>query len=153
MKSSYYLRNNVALAIGVVNTILRTAKSISMAELSLLLPFLFDDKIVNTLLDRNKYVTLGSLITMNKIARANFNDRYLSLLPLVYQSLSMMLDVKAITITEGVIYARDLHPFDEMITESESHQLQTICYASLRLFDMFEHVRLSDMYKTLKIEL
>lgn len=153
MKSSYYLRNNVALAIGVVNTILRTGKSISMAELSLLLPFLFDEKIVNTLLDRHKYVTIGSLITMNKIALANFNDRYLSLLPLVCQSLSMMLDVKSITISEGVIYAKDLHLFDEMITESESDQLRTICDASLRLFNMFDRVRLSDMYKTLKIEL
>ena len=122
MKSSYYLRNNVALAIGVVNTILRTGKSISMAELSLLFPFLFDEKIVNTLLDRHKYVTIGSLITMNKIALANFNDRYLSLLPFVCQSLSMMLDVKAITISEGVIYLKDLHSFDEMIAESESYQ-------------------------------
>ena len=153
MKSSYYLRNNVALAIGVVNTLLTTGKSISMAELSLLLPFLFDEKIVNTLLDSHKYVTIGSLITMNKIALANFNDRYLSLLPLVYQSLSMMLDVKAITISEGMIYAKDLHPFDKMIAESESNQLQAICDASLRLLNMFEHVRLSDMYKTLKIEL
>lgn len=153
MKSSYYLRNNVALAIGVVNTILRAGKPISMAELSLLLPFLFDEKIVNTLLDRHKYVTIGSLITMNKIALANFNDRYLSLLPLVYQSLSMMLDVKAITISEGVIYAKDLHLFDEMIAESESNHLQTICKASVQLFNMFEHVRISNMYKTLKIEL
>jgi hypothetical protein len=153
MKSSYYLRNNVALAIGVVNTILRTGKSISMAELSLLLPFLFDEKIVNALLDRHKYLTIGSLITMNRIALANFNDRYLSLLPLVYQSLSIMLDVKAITISEGVIYAKDLHPFNEMIAESESNLLQMICDASLQLFNMFERVRLSDMYKTLKIEL
>ena len=153
MKSSYYLRNNVALAIGIVNTILKTGKPISMAELSLLLPFLFDEKIVNTLLDRHKYVTIGSLITMNKIALANFNDRYLSLLPLVYQSLSMMLDVKSITISDGMIYAKDLHLFDEMIEESESNQLKTICEASVQLFNMFERGSLSDMYKTLKIEL
>ncbi len=153
MKSSYYLRNNVALAIGVIHTALASGKPLSMAELSLLLPFLFDDKIVEMLNDKNRYVTIPSLITMNKIALANFNDRYLSLLPLVYQSLSILLDVDAVSISDGEISAKNIHLFDDMVEKSDSQPLNNICKASERLFGMIDRKQLSGLYKTLKIEL
>lgn len=124
-----------------------------MAELSLALPFIFDDKIVETLLDSHKYVTIKSLITMNKIALGNFNDRYLSLLPLVYQSLSLMLDTDSITISDGVITAKNLQPFDDMITESDSELLRKMYEASTMLFKVTDEINLSDVFKTLKVEL
>lgn len=153
MKSSYYLRNNVALAIGVIHAALATGKPLSMAELSLLLPFLFDDKIVEMLNDKNRYVTVPSLITMNKIALANFNDRYLSLLPLVYQSLSILLDVDAVSISDGEISDKNIHLFDDMVEKCDSQSLDNICKASERLFGMIDRKQLSGLYKTLKIEL
>lgn len=153
MKSSYYLRNNVSLAIGVIHTVLATGRTISMAELSLLLPFLFDDKIVEILNDKNKEVTVSNIITMNKIALANFNDRYLSLLPLVYQSLSILLDVDAVSISEGEITAKNIHLFDDMVAKSDSQPLKDICKASGKLFCIIDRKQLSELYKTLKVEL
>ena len=125
MKSSYYLRNNVTLAIGIIHTVLATGKTISMAELS----------------------------PMNKIALANFNDRYLSLLPLVYQSLSILLDIDAVSISDGEISAKNIHLFDDMVEKSDSQLLDNICRASGRLFGMIDRNQLSGLYKTLKIEL
>lgn len=153
MKSSYYLRNNATLAIGVIRSALIVGDKVSLAELSLLLPFLFDDKVVEILNDKNQYVTIPSLITMNKIALANFNDRYLSLLPLVYQSLSVLLDVDAVSISDGVVKAKNLQIFDDMILKSDSRQLKDICKASERLFQIADREKISDYYKTLKIEL
>lgn len=153
MTSSYYLRNNATLAIGVIRSALVVGETVSMAELSLLLPFLFDDKVVEILNDKNQYVTIPSLITMNKIALANFNDRYLSLLPLVYQSLSVLLDVEAVSISDGDIKARNMQLFDDMIKSCNSRQLKDICKASERLFQITDREKLSDYYKTLKIEL
>lgn len=153
MKSSFYLYNNVSLAVGIVCSALRTGRPVSMAELSLLLPFLLDDKIVETLQDRHKYVTIRSLITKNNIALGNFNDRYLSLLPLVYQSLSLMLDVDAITISGGMITAKNLQPFDGMIAGSGSEQLRKISEATVLLLKATEGADLAAIYKTLKVEL
>lgn len=153
MKSSYYLRNNATLAIGVIRSALTVDQTVSMAELSLLLPFLFDDKIVMVLNDDNQYVTIPSLITMNRISLANFNDRYLSLLPLVYQSLSLLLDVDAISISGGEILAKNMQLFDDMIANSHSRQLKDICKASYRLFRLADKEKLSDYYRSLKIEL
>ena len=153
MKSSYYIRNNATLAIGVIHSAVNINKSVSMAELSLLLPFLFDDKIVEMLNNENQYVTIPNLITMNKIALANFNDRYLSLLPLIYQSLSILLDVDAVSITNGKIIAKNMELFDNMIVDSGSRQLKNICKASERLFRIVDKEKLSDYYRSLKIEL
>ena len=153
MKSSYYLRNNVSLAIGVIHTALATGRTISMAELSLLLPFLFDDKIVEILNDKYKVVTVSNIITMNKIALANFNDRYLSLLPLIYQSLSILLDVDAVSISGGEITAKNIHLFDDMVAKSDSQPLKDICKASEKLFYIIDRKQLSELYKTLKVEL
>ncbi len=153
MKSSYYLRNNVSLAIGVIHSALMGGRSIGMAELSLILPFLFDDKIVGTLNDKNQYLTIRSLITMNKIALANFNDRYLSLLPLVYQSLSILLDIDAVSISDGDIHGKNMKFFDDMVLKCDSRQLEAICVATERLLGMIEKKNLSGLYKTLKIEL
>lgn len=153
MKSSYYLRNNVSLAIGVIHSALMGGKTISMAELALIFPFLFDDKIVGTLNDKNQYVTVRSLITMNKIALANFNDRFLSLLPLVYQSLSLLLDVDAVSISDGDIHGKNMQLFDDMALKCDSRQLEAICMATERLLSMIEKKHLRGLYKTLKIEL
>ena len=113
----------------------------------------FDDKIVEMLNDKNRYVTVPSLITMNKIALANFNDRYLSLLPLVYQSLSILLDVDAVSISDGEISEKNIHLFDDMVEKCDSQSLDNICKASERLFGMIDRKQLSGLYKTLKIEL
>lgn len=153
MISSYYLCNNVSLVIGVIQTILKSGRSFSMAELSLLLPFLLDEKIVSVMLNPNEEYTLGSLITKNNIALANFNDRYLSLLPLTYQSLSFLLDINAITISDGVVIACHTETIGDMVTESGSTQLSNICKVSQRLFAMLERENIYEIYKRLKIEL
>lgn len=153
MKSSYYLRNNVSLVIGVIHSILRTGRTIGMAELSLLLPFLLDDKIVSILLDRNRNFSMSNLITMNNIALANFNDRYLSLLPLVYQSLSILLDIDAISVSDGVICQKNMQPFEKMVEESGSTELSNVCQASERLFSLAAKENTYELYRTLKVEL
>jgi len=153
MISTYYLRNNVSLAIGVIHAVLRTGRTVSMAELALLLPFLLDDKIVSILLDNNRHFTMNSLITMNNIALANFNDRYLSLLPLVYQSISILLDIDAISVSVGVISQKNMEPFDAMVEESGSLELSNICKASERLFALSARENTYDLYRTLRVEL
>lgn len=153
MKSTYYLRNNVSLAIGVIHAVLRTGRTFSMAELALLLPFLLDDKIVSILLDNNRHFTMNSLITMNNIALANFNDRYLSLLPLVYQSMSILLDIDAISVSDGIISPKNMQPFDAMVEESGSTELSNVCKASERLFALAARENTYELYRTLRVEL
>mgnify|MGYP007069857858 CR=1 FL=1 len=153
MRSSYYLRNNVSLAIGIIHSVLKAGRTITMAELALLLPFLLDDRIVSILLDSDRHFTMNSLITMNNIALANFNDRYFSLLPLVYQSMSILLDVDAISVSDGVIRQKKMEPFDAMVEESGSRELSNICKASERLFALVARENTYELYRTLRVEL
>lgn len=153
MKSSYYLRNNFILVVGIIQVALRKYKSIEMAELALLLPMLLDDKIVDLLQDQNIKYKVGNLIMHNSLSLANYNDRYFSLLPLVYEAVSLLLDIDAIGLENGKITTRNLFILDEMKEKSQSRRLKLIYKATDRLLDIVANDNLTRLYTVLKIEL
>lgn len=153
MKSSYYLRNNFMLVVGIIQVALRKSKSFDMAKLALLLPMLLDDNIVNLLQNQNINYKVGNLIMNNSLSLANYNDRYFSLLPLVYEAVSLLLDIDAIGLENGKITTRNLFILDEMKEKSQSKRLQLIYKATDRLLDIVANDNLTRLYTVLKIEL
>ena len=65
----------------------------------------------------------------------------------------VLLDLDAVSISDGEISAKNIHLFDDMVEKSDSELLNNICKASGRLFGMIDRKQLSGLYKTLKIEL
>jgi len=89
------------LVVGIIRVALRKSVTIELSKLALLLPMLLDDKIVELLQNRNLEYKVGNLIMHNNLSLANYNDRYLSLLPTVYEAVSILLDVDAIGLEDG----------------------------------------------------
>jgi hypothetical protein len=153
MKSSYYLRNNFMLVVGIIRVALRKSVTIELSKLALLLPMLLDDKIVELLQNRNLEYKVGNLIMHNNLSLANYNDRYLSLLPTVYEAVSILLDVDAIGLEDGKITVSKLEILDEMTVKSQSERLNLICIAAERLLNIIANENLSRLYTVLKVEL
>jgi len=153
MKSSYYLRNNFMLVISIIRVSLKRYGTIEMSKLALLLPMLLDDRIVGLLQNRDMEYKIGNLIMHNNLSLANYNDRYLSLLPLIYEAVSLLLDVDAIGLENGKITASKLEILDRMKEESQSERLNLISTATERLLSIVSNDDLSRLYTVLKIEL
>lgn len=141
------------LVVGIIRVALRKFGSIEISELALLLPMLLDDKIVKLLQNENLEYKVGNLIMHNNLSLANYNDRYLSLLPLVYEAVSLLLDVDAIGLENGQITVSKLEILDEMTEKSQSKRLNLICIAAERLLNIIANDNLSRLYTVLKVEL
>jgi len=141
------------LVIGIIRIALKRFGAIEMSELALLLPMLLDDKIVKLLQNKDIEYKIRSLIMHNNLSLANYNDRYLSLLPLVYEAVSLLLDVDAIGLENGKITASKLEILDRMKEESQSERLNLISIATKRLLDIVSNDDLPQLYTVLKVEL
>ncbi len=141
------------LVIGIIRVSLKKYGTIEMSKLALLLPMLLDDKIVKLLQNRDVEYKIGSLIMHNNLSLANYNDRYLSLLPLIYEAVSLLLDVDAIGLDSGKITANKLEILDRLKEESRSERLNLISIATERLLSIMSNENLSRLYTALKIEL
>jgi len=141
------------LVVGIIRVALRKSVTIELSKLALLLPMLLDDKIVELLQNRNLEYKVGNLIMHNNLSLANYNDRYLSLLPTVYEAVSILLDVDAIGLEDGKITVSKLEILDEMTVKSQSERLNLICIAAERLLNIIANENLSRLYTVLKVEL
>ncbi len=141
------------LVISIIRVSLKRYGTIEMSKLALLLPMLLDDRIVGLLQNRDMEYKIGNLIMHNNLSLANYNDRYLSLLPLIYEAVSLLLDVDAIGLENGKITASKLEILDRMKEESQSERLNLISTATERLLSIVSNDDLSRLYTVLKIEL
>lgn len=153
MITDYYLRNNVALAVGVIRASTNMYNEVDMARLAFLFPMVFDDQIIKYVNDPSIQHTFDRVLNANKIALANYNSRYLSMLPLFYGAISMLLDVNAITMSNGNIVKKEIDLIDSMINDSGSQKLSFMDNATKILLKLAEKKNTSQLYKQMRIEL
>ena len=103
--------------------------------------------------NQNIQHTFDGVINANKISLANYNSRYLSVLPLLYGAVSMLLDVNAITMSNGSIVKREIDLIDSMINVSGSKKLSFMDNATKVLLKLIEGKNISRLYKQMRIEL
>lgn len=96
MNNLYYLRNNPVLVMGVIETALQREGHVDVGRIAALLPILFDERMVDILLNGNVQYSFRQLVQLNNMYLANYNDRYLSLLRPLYRALSIMMDADAV---------------------------------------------------------
>lgn len=153
MITDYYIRNNVALAVGVIRASVSIYKEVDMARLAFLFPMVFDDQIIKYVNDQSIQHTFDGVINANKIPLANYNSRYLSMLPLLYGAVSILLDVNAITMSNGSIVKKKIDLIDSMISDSGSQKLSFMDNATKILLKLAEKKNTSLLYKQMRIEL
>lgn len=150
---SYNIYNNEVVVIAVLQTILKDVDEIDLSRISLIVPFLMDEHIVEILNTHNVEYNIDNIITLNRIPLANFNDRFLSLLPVLYRAIGMLLDVQIVSMRNGKLIRRNITLLDNMIKDSQSQRLSSVCNAARTIMNMTNGKNIAKYYELLKIEL
>lgn len=152
MNTSYYLRNNPVMIMGIIESVLQDEGSTDVGRLAALLPLMMDDKIVDLLINQNMQYTFRQLVLSNNLFLANYNDRYLSLLKPLYHAVSIMLDVGDIELKGStIITSESTHA--PLFEGGQSQRLRKTGIATKRLLKMSQRETISELYHILNIEL
>ena len=94
-----------------------------------------------------------SLISTNRIPLANYNERYLSALPYLYQAIAILLDVEVVSMRNGVLTKINTKIIADMNDSCQCQALTNMCKAMQRLLKMTYGKSIVKMYELLNIEL
>lgn len=148
-----YIRKNVAFVVGALRTALNIEDNIELSRLALLMPLLLDDRIISIVNDSTMQHSFESLISTNRIPLANYNERYLSALPYLYQAIAILLDVEVVSMRNGVLTKINTKIIADMNDSCQCQALTNMCKAMQRLLKMTYGKSIVKMYELLNIEL
>lgn len=143
---------NVAFVVAIVQSAIQE-KGVELSTLAFMLPLLLDDSMVAMINDNHRSYNIEAMVSTKKIVLANYNDRYLYSITLLYQALALLLDVKAISINSGVVEKGPVACLSDMEKECKCVKLSDTCFAARRLLAMLEHSNMVKLYKLLKVEI
>jgi len=150
MKESYYIYNNEAIACCTILSVLKKARSMSIAKLCLVLPFLLDDRTVSLLLTYlGKKVTIKELVSNNSSRFSSFNQRFKVLLPVLVNSIMILHDAKLVELSQKVIKISNT----DIVIDDYGERLDKINQVSSVFANMLDNQDQTELYKILKIQL
>lgn len=152
MNNLYYLRNNPVIVMGVIETALQRYGRANVGRIAALLPLLFDERMVEILLDGNIQYSFRQLIQLNNMYLANYNDRYLSLLVPFYRALSIMMDAGSVKLNGGEIEQSSKQTLS-IASSSDSMRMKRVADATGRLLCIAEKETNKELYQLLKVAL
>ena len=147
------VRKNVAFIVGVLRAAINVEEKIELSRLALLMPLLADDTIVSTVNNGSIQHNFYTLVSTNRILLANYNERYLSTLPLLYQAIALMLDIDAVSMKDGILVKLESNVLFDMEVSCNCQSLTNMCKATQKLLKMTENKSIMSMYKFLNVEL
>ena len=148
-----YIQKNVAFVVGALQTAMMEEDNIELSRLSLIMPLLMDDQIVAKVNDTSKRYSLETLASTNSLLLANYNERYLSTLALLYQAVALLLDMNVISMKNGVLTRKDTNVLSSMNALCDCQSLNDMCLAMRKLLNMTEGKNPAKMFQLLKVEL
>lgn len=150
MKESYYIYNNEAIACSTIILVLQEVTILDISKLCLVLPFLLDEKTV-TLLEKNmdNEISMNDIISNNPNCFSSFNRRYVALLPVLINSITMLYDAKMVKISHKEIkYSYTNIDFKEC-----GERFYRISKVSSFFAEILKNTQTKELYKALKIQL
>nr|WP_315143529.1 three component ABC system middle component [uncultured Flavobacterium sp.] len=148
MKEIYYVYNNEAIASCIFLSILNTIDRLDIARSCLILPFLLDDRTVSYL-SKNQDIELEDMIKEQSRLFTSFNKRYLSLLPVTINSLTILNASNQISIGNEIVATNQLYSKDENLGERFT-KIEGVIPKFLSIIEIHSTIQL---YKILKIQL
>jgi len=152
MREVYYIYNNEAIASTTFLSILQRVKNLDVSRACLILPFLFEDSMVRALrkLDVTQAYSLEQFMTENPRLFVSFNKRYLSLLPVMINSLMILENTGQIKIGK---YIKSTSTLNIDSNESLGERFLLIEDAIPNLLFLLEQKTTIQLYKTLNVQL
>ena len=148
--SVYYIYNNIAIMACTITAILHRYEHVTLSRIAMLVPFLLDDNISEKIIKQN-YRSFEALTQQNRVALANFNDRYNDLLPQIMDGIAVLLDMNIVTLHGDSARLRDEGFYEALLQDNESERLKTILTAVDKLMPLIENLNMSKAYSTLNI--
>lgn len=150
MKEIYYVYNNEAIASCVFLSILNKIDKLDIARSCLVLPFLLDDRTVSYLSKKqNTDLGLEEIIKEQSRLFASFNKRYLSLLPVTINSLTLLNSSSQISIGNEIVTNVVLDSDDKTLGD-RFNRIQEVIPTFLSMIEKHSTIQL---YKMLKVQL
>lgn len=151
MKEIYYVYNNEAISSCLFLSILNQINKIDIARSCLILPFLLDDRTVNYLIkNENTKSNLEELIKEQPRLFVSFNKRYLSLLPVTINSLTILSKGNQIKIENDILFNNTTLNFEEFEFGNRFKKIKRILPTFLSIITSYSTTQL---YKVLNIQL
>lgn len=151
MKEIYYIYNNEAIASCVFLSLLQELETIDLARACIMLPFLLDDKTVKYLQQFNdNEVNLDYIIRKEPRLFLSFNKRYLSLLPITINAITLLNKSNQIYITTEGIILKEKFSIDENDMGIRFNEIKKVLPIFIRLIKEYST---SQLYRILKIQL
>jgi len=98
-----YIYNNEAIATYSVLCILEKLERISVAKLSLVLPFLLNNRILQLLTSRKKIRSIEELVLKSSGELSSYSDSYEEYLPLCINALTVLQSAKQAVLNDGIV--------------------------------------------------
>lgn len=137
---------------GVIETALQKDGRVDVSRIAVLLPLLFDERMVEVLLDGKIQYSFRQLVQLNNLYLANYNDRYLSLLMPFYRALSILLDAGAVKLNGSEIELSSNQLFS-ISKSGNSERMNRVVDATGRLLSIAEKETNKELYQLLKVAL
>lgn len=137
---------------GVIETALQKDGRVDVGRIAALLPLLFDERMVEVLLDGKIQYNFRQLVQLNNLYLANYNDRYLSLLMPFYRALSILLDAGAVKLNGSEIELSSNQLFS-ISKSGNSERMNRVVDATGRLLSIAEKETNKELYQLLKVAL
>jgi hypothetical protein len=137
---------------GVIETALQKDGRVDVGRIAALLPLLFDERMVEVLLDGKIQYNFRQLVQLNNLYLANYNDRYLSLLMPFYRALSILLDAGAVKLNGSEIELSSNQLFS-IAKSGNSKRMNRVADATGRLLSIAEKETNKELYQLLKVAL
>jgi len=150
MSKSYYVYNNEAIASLILEKVLRLLNEIEISRFLLLLPILLEDRII-VKLKTGSFSDFEELVIKHPTLFANFNDRYLDLIPISINSLTLLKEMGVLTASKNKIFYNESHP--DFSQPQLSYRLESISRQLQNFINLTAGYETNTLYKILKIRL
>lgn len=150
MKEGYYIYNNEAIACGTIILVLQEIVKLDIPKLCLVLPFLLDEKTVS-LLEKNmdNEMSMNDIISNNPNCFSSFNRRFIALLPVLINSITMLYDAKMVKLSHKEIK----YSYTNIVFKDCGKRFYRISKVSSFFAEILNNTQTKELYKALKIQL
>lgn len=150
MKEIYYVYNNEAIASCVLLSVIDKLGKIEISRCCLVLPFLFDDRTTGYVTKNfSNEMTLTQLVNTQSRLFASFNKRYLSLLPVMINSLMILKKGNQIGIKDQIVSNNSL----DLNSLDLGDRFSKIKEAIPAFLTLTENHSTEQLYKTFRVQL
>ncbi len=150
MNNIFYTYNNEAIACCAIYSVVKRLTKISAATISIILPFLLNDRIVEKL-NSTESDNLLDFVTQNRKLFLNFNGRFMAFLPITINSVVLLKDFGLIKFENNNHIV--LKKTDEIDFSKSGVRLLRILSASKKFAHMLKSTDIVILFNDLRITL